>query len=53
MLTTEEKIKILIRLRNGYPTSHEWEQDYPYDMELIRQADEFIKELENETGAKK
>ena len=48
MLTTEEKIKILIQLRNVYPISHEWEQDYPYDKELMLQTDKFIKELKNE-----
>lgn len=46
MLTTEEKIKLLTQLRNGYPVAHEWEQDYPYDIEIRRKADEFIKELQ-------
>ena len=53
MLTTEEKIQLLTQLRNGYPVAHEWEQDYPYDVELCRKADEFIKELKNETLNKK
>jgi len=52
MLTTEEKIKILTQLRNGYPISHEWEEDYPYDEELMLQTDKFIKELENEERSK-
>lgn len=51
-MTIEEKIKILTQLRNGYPISHKWEQDYPYDKELMLQTDKFIKELENEKELK-
>ena len=47
-LSTEEKIKIIDQLKRSMSPSNEWDQDYPYDQELKRKAEQFIEELKNE-----
>ena len=47
-LTTEEKIKLIDQLKRSMAPSNEWDQDYPYDQELKRKAEQFIEELKNE-----
>lgn len=47
-LSTEEKIKLIDQLKRSMAPSNEWDQDYPYDQELKRKAEQFIEELKNE-----
>lgn len=47
-LSTEEKIKLIDQLKRSMSPSNVWDQDYPYDQELKRKADQFIEELQNE-----
>lgn len=47
-LSTEEKIKLIDRLKRSMSPCNEWDQDYPYDQELKRKAEQFIEELKNE-----
>ena len=47
-LSTEEKIKLIDQLKRSMAPSNEWDQDYPYDQELKRKAEQFIEELQKE-----
>jgi hypothetical protein len=47
-LSTEEKIQILDKLKRSMAPCNEWDQDYPDDVKLEKDTEQFIEELQNE-----